>query len=150
MARWASCLVGNLQFPTAVDYIGLEIVEGLDFRVAGPVTQVRLCDIPKSVTFDHDMDAICLRNLFRIDGNTVIGENECARILVRCRLCILQNTLCTNLRLAVLPGLTHTIIPRGQFFGVFDDSVTVIVGLTVGCPLCLDSFALVSGTLVLG
>ena len=39
MARWAYWLVGDFRFPTAVDDIGLEVVECLDFRVTSQKVQ---------------------------------------------------------------------------------------------------------------
>lgn len=39
--RWASWLVGDLQLPTAVDDIGLQTVEGLDFRVSAAFAKIQ-------------------------------------------------------------------------------------------------------------
>ena len=125
-------LVGDLQFPTAVDDIGLEVIEGLDFRVAGAVTQILLCDVPESVTLDHGMDAVGLRSFFRVDDNTVIGENISTGIFVRSRFCVLQNAVCANLGFAVLPGLTHTVIAGSQLFRIGHHKLGSILGVLLG------------------
>ena len=51
-------LVGDLQLPTAVDRIGLEVVEGLDLRIPSAVAQVLCSNVPKGVTLNHRMDAV--------------------------------------------------------------------------------------------
>lgn len=69
------------------------------------------------------MDAVVIRAGFgsavrRIDGNTIIGEHIGAGVLVRCRLCVGKDAVGTDLGLAVLPGLTHTVIAGSQLFGI--------------------------------
>ena len=80
MARWASWLVRDLQLPTAVDDIGLQTIEGLDFGVSAAFAQIQGGNIPEGITLNHRMDAVVASagfgcTLHRIDGHTIIGEH---------------------------------------------------------------------------
>ena len=55
---WALCLVGDFQFPAAVDDIGGQAVQCLDLRVARAVTQILLGEIPEGITLYNGVDAI--------------------------------------------------------------------------------------------
>ena len=123
MARWASWLVGDLQLPTAVDDIGLQTIEGLDFGVSAAFAQIQGGNIPEGITLNHRMDAVVVSagfgcSLHRIDGHTIIGEHIGAGVLVRSRLCIGEDAVSTHLGFAVLPSLTHTVIAGSQLFRI--------------------------------
>ena len=116
-------LVGDLQLPTAVDDIGLQTVEGLDFRVSAAFAKIQGGNVPEGISFNHRMDAVvssagvgCI--IHRIDSNTVIGEHMSAGIFVRSRLCIGEDAVSAHLGFAVLPGLTHTVIAGSQLFRI--------------------------------
>ena len=53
-----------------------------------------------------------------VDGNAIIGENERAGVLVSGSLGIGKDTICADLRLAVLPIFPHTVITCGKFFRI--------------------------------
>lgn len=44
--RWASWLVGDLQLPTAVDDIGVQSVQCLDFRVSAAFAKIQGGNVP--------------------------------------------------------------------------------------------------------
>ena len=116
-------LVGDLQLPTAVNDVGLQTIEGLDFRVSAAFAQIQGGNIPEGITLNYRMDAVVIgagfsRTLHRIDSNTIIGEHIGAGVLVRSRLCVGEDTVSTHLGLAVLPGLTHTVIAGSQLFRI--------------------------------
>ncbi len=86
MARWASYLVGDLQFPAGVDDIGGQSVQLLDFWVSATLTQVLGGDIPEGIPTHHGMNPVFLI-LHRsvgidrgINGGAVIGEYKTAII----------------------------------------------------------------------
>lgn len=56
---WASFLVGDLQFSTAVDnIIGFQTVQGLNLRVAGAVAQILLGNVSECIALDCKFQAI--------------------------------------------------------------------------------------------
>ena len=70
--------------------------------------------------------------IHRIDSNTVIGEHIGAWVLVRCRLCVGKDAVGADLGLAVLPGLTHTVIAGGQLFRIGHHRLGSILGVLLG------------------
>ena len=102
-------LVRNFEFPTAINHIGSQSVQFLDFGVSAAFAEILQGNIPKGIAFHYHMDTVIrLRSIVsRINSSAVIGKNKSARVLVYRCLCIGENTISTHLGLVVLPILTH-------------------------------------------
>ena len=145
-------LVRNFQFPTAVNHIGCQTVEGLDFRVAAAFAEILHGNIPKGITLYHSMDTVGFLRSHRVDGNSLVGEYISAGVLISSSLCIGKNAVCSHLGFAVRPGLTHTVIAGSQLFRILLDSVFVeirpgitqteqlAVDLVIGADTCISAY----------
>ena len=105
MARWASCLVGNLQFHTAVNDIGGQAVQADDLLIPGTVTKVLGSDLPEGIAVGNGMDPIA----YRVNQSAVAVEHTVARIGIGAFLGIGQNLIGSLLRLGIRPGLANAV-----------------------------------------
>ena len=102
---WASCLVGNLQFHTAVDDIAGQSVQADDLLIPGTVTKVLGSDLPEGIAVGNGMDPIA----YRVNQGAIAVEHTVARIGIRAFLRICQNLIGTLLGFGIRPGLADAI-----------------------------------------
>ena len=102
---WASCLVGNLQFHTAVDDIAGQSVQADDLLIPGTVTKVLGSDLPEGIAVGNGMDPIA----YRVNQGAVAVEHTVARIGIRAFLRICQNLIGSLLGFGIRPGLADAI-----------------------------------------
>ena len=112
---WASCLVGDLQFHTAVNDIGSQAVQADDLLIPGTVTKVLGSDLPEGIAVDNGMDPIA----YRVNQGAVAVEHTVARIGIGAFLGIGQNLVRALLGFGIRPGLADAVAKRVEIFTSF-------------------------------